>query len=88
MEAAQRKLKEECNLDITLLDEVATFDLLFTVTGATIHDVTILFKTEISSNCKIEIDNQSKAYGWFTSAECSSLNLHPYMHENTTGSMK
>jgi colanic acid biosynthesis protein WcaH len=87
-EAALRKLKEECNLEVINLDEVATFDLLFTVADATIHDVTILFKTEVSSNCTIQIDNQAKAYGWFTAAECGALNLHPYMLENTTVRIK
>lgn len=88
MEAARRKLKEECNLEVTKLDEVATFDLLFIVEGTTIHDVTILFKMVVSSNCKIQTDKQAKAYGWFTPAECGALNLHPYMHENTTCPIK
>jgi ADP-ribose pyrophosphatase YjhB (NUDIX family) len=88
LEAARRKLKEECALEVTKLTEVATFDLFFTAAGTTFHDVTILFKMVVSSIAEIQTDNQAKDYGWFTPEEYGAFNLHPYVLENLKNVIK
>jgi ADP-ribose pyrophosphatase YjhB (NUDIX family) len=82
LEAARRKVKEECGLDVTELTEVATFDLFFKTAEMNYHDVTILFKTVVSSKSAIKTDNQARDYGWFASEKFASLDLHPYVRVN------
>lgn len=82
LEAARRKVKEECGLAVTELSEVATFDLFFETAGMKYHDVTILFKTVVTSKFVIKTDDQAKDYGWFTSAMLNALDLHTYVSEN------
>ena len=82
LEAARRKVNEECGIDLINFNEVATFDLFFQVAEIQYHDVTILYKTVISSNSQIKIDTQAREYGWFTLKECGEIDLHPYIIGN------
>ena len=79
LQAAQRKIKEECGLDVTELVEISTFDLFFSSDQMTCHDVTILFKMKVFSYSEIKTDNQSKEYGWFKPEACRDLKLHSYI---------
>ena len=82
LDAARRKVKEECGLDVSDLIEVATFDLFFKTADMNYHDVTILFKTVVSSKSEITTDNQARDYGWFSPEQCAALDLHPYVGGN------
>lgn len=82
LEAARRKVKEECGLDVAHLRELATFDLFFETSGTKFHDVTILFKTVVTSQSPVRTDCQSKDYGWFSSQTIKTLSLHPYVSGN------
>ncbi len=82
LEAAKRKVKEECGIEVSELTEIATFDLFFSTTEMNYHDVTILFKMVISNDSEIKIDNQASDYGWFNSDEYGAVELHPYVIEN------
>ena len=81
-EAARRKLREECGIQAPELKELGSFDLFFDVGHIQHHDVTIVFKLELSHAIPIVTDHQSSDYGWFSRNDCRTLALHPYVERN------
>lgn len=84
LQAAQRKLRQECSLhiDAEALQERGSFDLFFEIEGDRVHDVTILFRVQVPNATDIVTDAEASAYGWFMPGDCRGLGLHPYVHGN------
>ncbi|OGI11766.1 MAG: hypothetical protein A2Y40_01135 [Candidatus Margulisbacteria bacterium GWF2_35_9] len=83
LQAAYRKLKEECDLRVASeLVELGTFDLFVSTAEMKYHDVTTLFKFVIPTNTIIKTDSQALDHGWFTQSECAHLDLNPYVIRN------
>jgi colanic acid biosynthesis protein WcaH len=81
VDAAKRKLKEECGLVANKFEEVGTYDLFFNINaGVTIHSITTLFKVEIALGSSIQIDSQSDEARLFSSLELLDLNLSSFIY--------
>lgn len=65
LEAAIRKLKEECGIEsYQTIEEVGTFDLfLETSFGYTSHGITTVFEIT-GADQKVELDKQSEEFAW------------------------
>lgn len=66
IEAAKRKLKEECGLEAVSIKEMGTFDLIFDDQpnqDCSIHGITTVFDISVE-NKLIKIDNQSTEFNW------------------------
>lgn len=81
LDAARRKLREECALDSPALRELTSRDLFFDTPNGRHHDVTIVFCLDVTDCVNIITDAQSSAYQWFEQDSCRGLNLHPYVEE-------
>ena len=82
LQAARRKLREECAIDAPELKELGSFDLFFDLGHVQHHDVTILFKLELPRAIPIVTDHQSCNHGWFSPEDCRTLGLHEYVASN------
>ena len=82
LQAAHRKLKEECALPVGELTELGSFDLFFEIEQTTYHDVTILFRMQVTSGTKIVTDAEASSFGWFYPGQCRDLALDPYVSDN------
>lgn len=84
LQAARRKLLEECGLGVaeSALPESGSLDLFFEIDGTTYQDATILFELKVDAGVEIVTDAEASAYGWFTRWECASLGLHSYLSDN------
>lgn len=82
LDAAKRKLREECGVDAMDMNEIGSFDLFFDVGNVQCHDVTIVFKMELPVGTPIVTDHQSTDYRWFGRDECCDMILHPYIVHN------
>ena len=82
LQAAHRKLREECGLGPSALQELGSFDLFFEIDGETCHDVTILFRMQVPSGTDIVTDAEASACGWFAPDDGHRLGLHPYVRGN------
>ncbi|AUB83895.1 hypothetical protein THSYN_25100 [Candidatus Thiodictyon syntrophicum] len=82
LQAAHRKLREECVLPAGELTELGSFDLFFEIDQTTYHDVTILFRRQVESGTEILIDAQASAFGWFYPEQCRDLGLNRYVIDN------
>jgi len=82
LEAARRKLREECGIEGVELKELGSFDLFFDLGHVQHHDVTIIFKLELPQAIAIVTDHQSSDYGWFSREDCRELGLHAYVKRN------
>ena len=83
-QAAIRKLKEECNLTPSLIEEIGTYDLILDVAGKkTIsHGITTLFHIHILDKAKasLSLDEQSETGKWMTLLEWKKIGLHPFIN--------
>jgi colanic acid biosynthesis protein WcaH len=84
LQAAERKLREECGISAGRLEELGSFDLFFEINGDACHDVTILFRMEASADIAVVIDAEASAYSWFRPEDCNDLKLHPYVANSIT----
>jgi colanic acid biosynthesis protein WcaH len=65
LEAAHRKLKEECSLEGRIIREVGTYDLIFNCecSNHPSHGITTVFHMTVNQN-EVRLDNQSSDYRW------------------------
>ena len=82
LQAARRKLKEECGLEASVLTEIGSFDLFFQTADATYHDVTILYHQRVEFGQAIVIDDEAEDFGWFHWQDCRNLGVHEYVLNN------
>ena len=65
IDAARRKLKEECGLEATSIRELGTYDVIFDCIPSNYasHGITTVFHMVVDQN-DVRLDNQSTNYAW------------------------
>jgi colanic acid biosynthesis protein WcaH len=65
IDAARRKLKEECGLEAISIQELGTYDLVFDCIPSNYasHGITTVFHVVVDQN-NMRLDNQSADYAW------------------------
>jgi len=83
MDAAMRKLKEECNLDAKEIRELGTFDVILenTVTNSSVHGITTLFFMKVDREDAFRLDYQSIDAQWRTPDDWCKEKLDPFVKE-------
>ena len=85
VDAAVRKLKEECRLVPESVEEIGTYDLILPVPSAreASHAITTLFLVRVSKTT-ISMDEQSLAVDWRALGDWRGDHLHPFVIEGLT----
>lgn len=79
IDAAKRKLKEECGLEVIKMTEYGTYDLMLTFTNdSEWHAITTLFVVSLKSQ-NVVLDSQSKSFKWNSPTNWNSEVLHPFV---------
>ena len=77
LDAAHRKLHEECGIKTVQFKEIGTFDVLLPLPGCrSSHAVTTVYETNIKTDRAIELDKQSSSCTWHQVSGCISTNTH------------
>jgi colanic acid biosynthesis protein WcaH len=78
MQAARRKLKEECGLESFQIKEMGTYDVILDMPGdeKQRHGITTLFHIMVRKQGDVILDSQSHDSDWRTPDEWLSENLH------------
>ena len=80
LDAARRKLKEECGLEPLELTECGTHDLLIEQPGTHIsHAISTVFLARIRGSETARLDSQSSAFDWRQPKEWLQQNPHPFV---------
>jgi colanic acid biosynthesis protein WcaH len=80
IDAARRKLREECGLDPGAIVELGTFDVIFegdTEPGAS-HGISTVFHVRVGS-ADVRLDAQSADFAWRGVAEWLGAVRHPFL---------
>jgi ADP-ribose pyrophosphatase YjhB (NUDIX family) len=80
LDAARRKLEEECKIDAASFLELGTFDVFLPLSsGRTSHAITTVYEmvTDESSACQTE--RQSTDVRWALPTDCHRLDLHNFI---------
>ncbi len=82
--AVHRKLKEECGLTPTVVEEIGSFDLLFDALpdGGPTHAITTLFHVRVTAPPAISLDGQSAEAQWRGPDEWIQANVHPFVRDS------
>jgi colanic acid biosynthesis protein WcaH len=81
VDAAKRKLREECGIEADPCGELGTFDLFFCndqMATTHHHTITTVYEFHIDI-AEVKLDAQSTAYRWMTTRECLSEIRHPFL---------
>ena len=83
MDAAVRKLREECGLESEQLVELGTFDVIVERSdkGGKVHGITTLFYAKVSPHQTLRLDSQSSEAQWRFPIEWLSMELHPFVQQ-------
>ena len=80
VDAAKRKLQEECGLTPSGLTEIGTFDLVFDgVLPQKVHSITTLFRASLARPRDLALDGQSSDSHWLEPREWLRRELHPFV---------
>jgi len=84
VDAAVRKLKEECNLEAIEIRELGTFDVILEnkMTNSVVHGITTLFFMKVEGRDVIRLDHQSVDADWRPPEEWFKENLDPFVKES------
>lgn len=80
-EAAIRKLKEECGLEPTEIQELGTFDVMLenSLNSSIVHGITTLFCMKIVSRDGFQLDDQSTEFDWRLVENWETINISPFV---------
>ena len=87
LEAAKRKLREDCGLEAIAAEELGTFDVLLDEGDSNIyvHGITTMFFILIVSERQFQLDAQSLTAEWRLPEQWKSEVLHPFVRNNLIG---
>ena len=80
LDAAKRKLREECGLDVSQLTELGTFDVIVERldNGNQAHGVTTVYLAKVSS-ITLVLDSQNSAAEWRFPSDWLKCRLNPFI---------
>ena len=86
VQAASRKLKEECGLEALQMKEVGTYDVILDMPddASQSHGITTLFHISVRQQSDIILDTQSLASDWRMPDEWLSDSLHFFIKQAIT----
>jgi colanic acid biosynthesis protein WcaH len=81
IQAAERKLKEECNLDALWMTELGTYELINNIPDSELfgHWITTLFHVRARQPESLKLDGQSTEAEWQSLEVWKSRNLHKFV---------
>ena len=84
VDAAVRKLREECGLESDQLVELGTFDVILerSDNGSKLHGITTLYYAKVSRSQTLTLDSQNSEAQWCLPAEWLTLELHPFIQHS------
>ncbi len=82
IEAAERKLREECGLPECInFKEICNIDFIYTLSDKQIiHDISLLFEAEIITG-NVILDEQSSDYSWRSASDWLNEDLHVFIRD-------
>lgn len=82
IDAAKRKLQQECGLTPAELCESATFDLFLSAAQLErVHFITTLFEAKVNCGRSFQLDDQSEKGCWQTFRQWLKEDLHPFVRQ-------
>jgi colanic acid biosynthesis protein WcaH len=81
VDAAFRKLREECRLESDQLVELGTFDVIVerSDNSGKSHSITTLYFARVGQHQKFTLDSQNSEAEWRLPREWLNLELHPFI---------
>jgi ADP-ribose pyrophosphatase YjhB (NUDIX family) len=80
-EAARRKLKEECGIKISNIQEIGAFDIIFKDCRPSFHVITTVFLITAKST-RLKLDSQSEVGEWKTYKEWEKTGIHSFVEQS------
>lgn len=81
VEAAIRKLKEECGVHPVSMNEIGTYDVILKFSGGALsHGITTIFKVK-TTDPNIILDKQSILFKWDLPQEWLKENINDFIHQ-------
>lgn len=82
IDAAKRKLNEECGLGGNAFREIGSFEFIFnTPENKTYHNIATLFEVEIDNEATVMLDEQSDGYCWKAAEEWLKISLDEFVKD-------
>jgi colanic acid biosynthesis protein WcaH len=83
VDAAMRKLREECGLESDQLVELGTFDVIVQSldNGSKLHGITTLYNAKVGKNQTFTLDSQNSEAEWRLPLEWLKLKLNPFIEQ-------
>ena len=84
IDAATRKLSEECGFDTISLIELGTYDVIVSISGNTgqSHGITTLFCAKYKKGMNLHLDAQSSSADWRLPDEWLKEELYPFVRQS------
>lgn len=81
VDAAVRKLREECGIETVRLAELGTFDVIMerSDNGNKSHAITTIFIARVGTNIDFTLDGQNSAAEWRSPLDWLKLKLNPFI---------
>jgi colanic acid biosynthesis protein WcaH len=83
VDAAQRKLAEECGLRAVNLEELWTADVILPLESNTSssHGITTLYAITVQRSSQVSLDDQAVDFAWKKAVAWEKESLHPFVRE-------
>jgi colanic acid biosynthesis protein WcaH len=83
VQAAKRKLKEECGLDAFKIKEIGTYDVILPISDDVkpSHAITTLFRVVINQGVQVTLNTQSLEFEWRKPEEWLNEGLHIFIRQ-------
>jgi colanic acid biosynthesis protein WcaH len=85
IQAASRKLKEECHLEAEQISELGTYDVIVERSDNStvrVHGITTLFRVRVGEQINYVLDAQNSEADWRLPQEWLQLDLHPFVQKS------
>ncbi len=90
LQAAKRKLKEECGLEAVRMIELGTYDVIVTKSddSAKIHGITTIFHVHVGRQIAYVLDSQNSEAEWLSPEEWLKLGLPHFVEQGLRAFME
>ena len=82
-QAAIRKILEECGLDVVIVSELGTYDLILDIKNRSVpsHAISTLFHAQVTRSVPIKLDLQSRDAQWHLPKEWLNFSLPDFIRK-------